>query len=670
MRVGRPYEKVLVANRGEIARRAFAGCRALGLATVAIHSDADADAPFVAEADEAVPLGGTSAAESYLDVDKVIAAAERTGADAVHPGYGFLAENAGFAERVLAAGLTWIGPPPGAIEAMGSKVRARALMEEAGVPIVPGHELGEGADVAAAAAEVGFPLLVKASAGGGGKGMRPVSGPDELESAVAGARREAEAAFGDATVFLERHLQRPRHIEIQVLADADRTVSLGERECSVQRRHQKVLEEAPSVAVSPELRERLGAAAVAAAEAVGYSGAGTVEFLLDEGGDFFFLEMNTRLQVEHPVTEMVLGLDLVAEQLRIAAGEPMSARAREPRIDGHAIEVRLYAEDAEAGFLPQTGTVERIEVPGAEPFAVPSAGSRAALRLDSGVEDGSVVGSAYDPMLAKVIAWAPDRETAAARLSKALLDAELDGLVTNRDFLVRLLRSEPYLSGATDTGLLDRESTLGLALVDPAAEPGYAAAAALAAMAERRAGATVLAFAPPGYRNNFSEPQRISFAGGDGEPIEVAYALRRGDPEIVVAGAELDAPRIHSAAPDLVDLEIGGVRRRYRVRRSAGIHHVNGPAGQASLSELPRYPGSEDALAEGAMVAPMPGKVIRLAVAEGATVEPGDVIIVLEAMKMEHELTAPGAGTVSSLVVSEGDQVEAGTPLAVIDGTD
>jgi acetyl/propionyl-CoA carboxylase alpha subunit len=668
--MARPFSKVLVANRGEIARRVFAGCRPLGLATVAIHSDADADAPFVAEADEAVPLGGTTAAESYLDVDKVLAAAERTGADAIHPGYGFLAENAGFAERVLAAGLTWIGPPPAAIEAMGSKVRARALMDDAGVPIVPGRELGEGADVAAAAEAVGYPLLVKASAGGGGKGMRPVAAAGELEAAVAGARREAEAAFGDPTVFLERHLQEPRHIEIQVLADAERTVSLGERECSVQRRHQKVLEEAPSVAVSPDLRERLGAAAVAAAEAVAYSGAGTVEFLLDESGgrsEFFFLEMNTRLQVEHPVTEMVLGIDLVAEQLRIAAGEPMSDRAREPRIDGHAVEVRLYAEDAAAGFLPQTGTVERIAVPGAEPFAVPAGHRREALRLDSGVEGGSDVGSAYDPMLAKVFAWAPDRETAAARLSKALLDAELDGLVTNRDFLVRLLRSEPFLSGATDTGLLDREAGLGDALVDPRTQPGYAAAAALAAMAERRAGATVLGFAPPGFRNNFSEPQHISFAAAGGEPVEVSYSLRRGGVEITVAGTELEGPRVHSAAPDLVDLEIGSVRRRYRVRRSDGVHHVNGPSGQVSLRELPRYPGSEEALAEGALVAPMPGKVIKLAVAEGATVEAGDVVVVLEAMKMEHELTAPGAGTVSSLAVAEGDQVDAGTPLAVID---
>jgi len=664
--VAPPLTRVLVANRGEIARRIFAACRSRGIATVAVHSDPDAAAPFVTAADEAVPLGGTTAAESYLDIDAVLDAAVRTGADAVHPGYGFLAENATFATRVEEAGLVWIGPPPEAIEAMGSKVRARKLMEAAGVPIVPGRELGDD-DLAAAAEEVGYPLLVKASAGGGGKGMRSVAGPAELAEAIAGARREAEAAFGDPTVFLERHLQRPRHIEIQVLADAAGTVSLGERECSVQRRHQKVLEEAPSVAVDEALREQLGAAAVAAAEAVGYAGAGTVEFLLDENGEFFFLEMNTRLQVEHPVTEMVLGIDLVAEQLRIAVGEPMSEAAREPSIDGHAIEVRLYAEDAAAGFLPQTGTVERIRIADAAPFAAPAGGARGPLRVDSGVEDGTVVGPEYDPMLAKLICWAPDRRTAAARLAAALAGAEIDGLVTNRDFLARLLRSGPFAAGETDTGLLDRELGLAEPLVGPTASPGYLAAAALAAMAERRDEARVLGFVPPGFRNNFSEPQRVAFATAAGEEVEVSYALRRGGAEIAVAGAPLEGVHVHGLTPDEVDLELAGVRRRYRVRRSGDAHHVNGPDGQLDLRELPRYPGAEGALAEGALVAPMPGRVIRLAVTEGAAVEAGSVVAVLEAMKMEHELLAPAAGTVAAVHVAEGDQVDAGAALAVID---
>jgi len=667
----RQLHKVLVANRGEIARRIFAGCRAQGLATVAIHSDPDAGAPFLAEADEAVPLAGSAAAETYLDVAAVLAAADRTGADAIHPGYGFLAENAAFARAVADAGLVWIGPPAEAIEAMGSKVGARAMMEAAGVPIVPGRPIGAGDDLAAAGEEVGYPLLVKASAGGGGKGMRPVAGPGELAAAIEGARREAEAAFGDPTVFLERYLQRPRHIEIQILADgAGDVVSLGERECSVQRRHQKVLEEAPSTVVADELRAALGRAAVDAARAVDYVGAGTVEFLLDRSSgrdEFFFLEMNTRLQVEHPVTEMVLGIDLVAEQLRIASGEPMSERAREPRISGHAIEVRLYAEDAAAGFLPQTGTVERIAVTGAEPFAVPSgAGDRVALRIDSGVEDGTVVGPDYDPMLAKVIAWAPDRDVAARCLAAALRGAELDGLVTNRDFLVRLLGSESFLVGATDTGLLEREPELVTPLATAGELPAYAAAAALAAMAERRVEASVLGFAPPGFRNNRSEPQRIAFVGADGEMVEVAYAVLRSGVEIAVDGEPLADPRVHSVTPDLVDLEVSGVRRRYRVRRSADIHHVNGPAGQVDLGELPRYPSAEESLGEGALVAPMPGKVIKLAVGEGADVEAGDVLVVLEAMKMEHELAAPAAGTVTELRVGEGDQVEAGAPLAVI----
>jgi len=665
--VARPFAKVLVANRGEIARRVFAACRARGLATVAVHSDPDAAAPFVREADEAVPLAGAAAADTYLDVDLLLDAAARTGADAVHPGYGFLAENAELAERVIAAGLVWIGPPPAAIAAMGSKVRARELMAAAGVPVVPGRALGDGDDLATAAEQVGYPLLVKASAGGGGKGMRPVAGAAELEGAVAAARREAEAAFGDPTVFLERHLDRPRHIEIQVLADADATVSLGERECSVQRRHQKVIEEAPSTAVDERLRGRLGAAAVAAAEAVGYVGAGTVEFLVDAAGEFFFLEMNTRLQVEHPVTELVLGVDLVAEQLRIAAGEPMSERAREPRIEGHAIEVRLYAEDAAAGFLPQTGTVERIAIAGAAPFAVPAGDGRAALRLDSGVEDGTVVGPEYDPMLAKAIAWAPERDVAAARLAAALAAAELDGLVTNRDFLVRLLRSDAFRTGATDTGLLDREPGLAEPLVDPAAAPGYLAAAALAGMAERRRDAAVLGFAPPGFRNNFSEPQRVSFATPDGAEVEVAYALRRGGAEITVGGAALEGVVVRNAGPAEVDLEVAGVRRRFRVRRAGDAHHVNGPAGQLDLDELPRFPGAEGALAEGALIAPMPGRVIRLAVTEGAAVEEGALVAVLEAMKMEHELTAPAAGTVAAVHVAEGDQVDAGAALAVIE---
>ncbi len=409
---------------------------------------------------------------------------------------------------------------------------------------------------------------------------------------------------------------------------------------------------------------------MAAAEAVGYVGAGTVEFMLEEGGEFFFLEMNTRLQVEHPVTEMVLGLDLVAEQLRIAAGQPLSSAAREPRIEGHAIEVRLYAEDPASGYLPQTGMLEGFEIPGAEPFAVPTgSGAPADLRLDSGFEAGSEVSPHYDPMLAKVIAWAPSRGEAAARLASALRRAHVHGTVTNRDLLVRVLTDAGFLAGETDTGFLERGGEELLApLVDPEGERLHAAAAALAAMAARRAETRVLGFVPAGFRNNPSEPQRIGFAGGDGD-LEVLYALRRDGLELSVGGEELAGAAIRSLSPDLVELESGGVSRRYEVARAGDVHHVNSALGQSSLRELPRFPTGEEALGEGALVAPMPGKVIKLAVSEGSEVEAGDVIVVLEAMKMEHELTAPTAGTVADLRVAEGDQVESGAPLAVVEPT-
>ncbi len=550
---------------------------------------------------------------------------------------------------------------------MGSKVRARKLMEAAGVPIVPGRELGDD-DLAAAAEEVGYPLLVKASAGGGGKGMRPVAGPAELDEAIAGARREAEAAFGDPTVFLERHLQRPRHIEIQVLADAAGTVSLGERECSIQRRHQKVLEEAPSVAVDEALRERLGAAAVAAAEAVGYVGAGTVEFLLDESGGVLLPGD------EHAAAGRAPGdgdgprhrpRRRAAPDRRRRADERGRPRAvdRRPRDRGPPL------RRGRRRGLPSADRDRRAD-PDRRRGAVRGACGAVrgpALRIDSGVEDGTVVGPEYDPMLAKLICWAPDRRTAAARLAAALAGAEIDGLVTNRDFLARLLRSGPFAAGETDTGLLDRELGLAEPLVGPAASPGYLAAAALAAMAERRDEARVLGFVPPGFRNNFSEPQRVAFATAGGDEVEVSYALRRGGAEIVVAGTPLEGVHVHGLTANEVDLEHAGVRRRYRVRRSGDAHHVNGPDGQLDLDELPRYPGGESALAEGALVAPMPGRVIRLAVTEGAAVEAGSVVAVLEAMKMEHELLAPAAGTVAAVHVAEGDQVDAGAALAVID---
>src|SRR2546421_5006388 len=439
-------KRLLVANRGEIARRIFATCRAVGVETVAVHSDADAASPHVAEADYAVHLPGNAPTATYLRGDLIIAAARRCGADAIHPGYGFLSENADFAQAVIDAGLTWVGPTPKAIALMGSKLEAKSLLAEAGLAMLPTYT--DPSDVTT------FPVMVKASAGGGGRGMRIVRDGDSLAEAVASARREAAAAFGDGTVFCERYVERARHIEVQILADSHgNVITLGERECSIQRRHQKIIEETPSPAVTPVMREELCSAAVATAQAVGYVGAGTVEFLLAPSGEFYFLEMNTRLQVEHPVTECVVGVDLVRLQLLVAEGGALPFSGPPP-LRGHAIEVRLYAEDPAYAWLPSTGTLHRFEIPGATnsfgPLLAPG------LRLDSGVADGSVIGVHYDPMLAKLIAWGPSRPEAARMLGSALARARIHGVVTNRDLLVRVLRHPSFLGGNTDTGFLDR----------------------------------------------------------------------------------------------------------------------------------------------------------------------------------------------------------------------
>jgi len=655
----RPISKLLVANRGEIARRIFRTCRKLGVGTVAVYSDPDAEAPFVREADEAVALGGAAPGESYLRAERIVEAARRTGADAVHPGYGFLAENAGFARACADAGLTFVGPPAAVIEAMGSKIDAKVRMEGAGVPSLPSVDVTglEGERLAAAAERVGWPLLAKASAGGGGKGMRIVRSPETLASAVAGARREAASAFGDDALMLERLLERPRHVEIQIFGDEHgRVVHLFERECSIQRRHQKIVEECPSPAVDFDLRDRMGQAAVGAGEALGYVGAGTVEFLLAPDGDFYFLEVNTRLQVEHPVTELVTGLDLVAVQLRVAEGEPLPPEALEPRFEGRAIEVRLYAEDPERDFLPTVGRLSRFRVPGE-------------VRVDSGVEDGSEISPYYDPMLAKVIAHAPTREAAARRLVGALERAELHGPRTNRDLLVRILRHPEFLVGETDTGFLDRNPAggLGAPLTEPDAERLHAAAAALAAQAERRAGALVLATVPSGFRNNPSQLQEVVFEGPRGA-LTVGYRFGRGGRlTLRVEDGELGAPILHAAEPDRVDLEVDGVRRCYRVARSGNTVHVDSPLGHSALRELERFPAAVVEDAPGSLTSPMHGAVLSVNAAPGDTVERGAVVIVLEAMKMEHEILAPATGTVAELHVGEGEQVEAGTVLAVID---
>ncbi|MFC8846443.1 MULTISPECIES: acetyl/propionyl/methylcrotonyl-CoA carboxylase subunit alpha [unclassified Micromonospora] len=644
-------QKLLVANRGEIARRVLATCRALGVATVAVHSDADADAPFVAEADLAVRLPGNTPAETYLRVDLILDAARRTGADAVHPGYGFLAENAEFAAAVTDAGLTWVGPPARAIAAMGDKVAAKALLADAGVPMLPTWtDPDEITD---------FPVLVKASAGGGGRGMRIVADPAGLAGAVASARREAAAAFGDGTVFVERYVERGRHVEVQVFGDAHGTVlALGERDCSIQRRHQKIVEEAPAV-LPDGVRQRLHAAAVAAARAVGYVGAGTVEFLLAPDGQFFFLEMNTRLQVEHPVTEAVTGLDLVRLQLLVAEGGPLPLAAAPPT-DGHAIEVRLCAEDPAHDYRPATGVLHRFAVPQVAGEFAPTRG----LRLDSGVVDGSTVGVHYDSMLAKLVAWAPTRAEATRLLAGALARAELHGVTTNRDLLVRVLRSDEFGAAEVDTGFLDRHPDVFAPLLPAGELPLAALAAALAAAAERRAAATVLAGLPSGWRNVPAFPQFTRYAGPGGDEIEVRYRLDR-------TGALADcsvspAVTLVQAVPDRVVLDVDGVRHAYSVHRVGSQVFVDGPSGAASLTELPRFPLPTAELAAGSLLAPLPGAVARVHVEVGQRVAAGDLLLTLEAMKLEHPVLAPADGVVAELPVPAGGQVDTGAVLAVV----
>ncbi|HJR92769.1 MAG TPA: biotin carboxylase N-terminal domain-containing protein [Acidimicrobiia bacterium] len=647
--------KLLVANRGEIARRVFRSAHELGIATVAVFSDADADAPHAGEADEAVRLPGTAAADTYLRADLLVDAALRTGADAVHPGYGFLAENAAFARACADAGLTFVGPPPEAIEAMGSKLAAKALMTEAGVPVLPGMALTEtkAKALAAGAAEVGYPLLVKASFGGGGRGMRVVRTEAELAEAVAGARREAEAAFGDGTVFFERYVEAPRHVEIQVLADGlGGVIQLFERECSIQRRHQKIVEESPSVALDEATRQKMGEAAIAAARAVDYVGAGTVEFLYQDG-DFRFLEMNTRLQVEHPVTEMITGLDLVRLQLLVAMGEPLPNEALNPSSRGHAIEARLYAEDPRTDFLPVTGTLHGFSFPDVD-----------GLRVDSGVEGGSEVGVHYDPMLAKVVAWAPTRPEAISFLSRSLERAWIHGLVTNRDLLVRVLRHPEFVSGDFHTGFLDRHdpAELGRPLVDAAGEQAAAVAAALASQAGRRRDAPVLSTVPSGWRNVPSQPQQVSFAGSHG-PLEVGYRFDRVG-ALQITGFE--SARVVEVTANRVGLELDGILGWYDVARVGDTVFVDGPQGPVRLAEVARFPAAEVAEAAGSLRAPMPGKVVRVAVAEGDEVTEGQELLVMEAMKMEHTLRAPHRGSVTALHAKEGDQVGADDVLVVV----
>ena len=618
--------KLLVANRAEIASRVFRTCRRLGIETVAIHSDADAGLPYVAEADTAVRLPGNTPGETYLRADLVIEAARKAGADAIHPGYGFLSENADFAQAVVDAGLTWVGPAPSSITSMGSKIGAKELMKSAGVPILEAPESPTEADL---------PLLVKASAGGGGRGMRIVRALADLETEIRRAREEAASAFGDGTVFVEPYVERGRHVEVQVVGDgAGDVLVLGERDCSIQRRHQKVVEEAPAPALPQATREALHEAARAAAAAIDYRGAGTVEFLYDEDADrFFFLEMNTRLQVEHPVTELVHGVDLVEMQLAVAEGRPaVEEVALQPSRDpggpqGHAIEVRLYAEDPAADYQPQSGVLTTFEVPD-EP----------GVRVDGGFVSGSEVSTFYDAMLAKVMVHAPTREQACRQLAGVLRRTRIHGLVTNRDQLVGILT--------------DSDAPL---------------AAALAIAETQRAARTVQQRIPVAFRNVPSQPQRTEFEAPPGSTDDVLVAEWWGGRD----GYSAEGVVVLAAAPDAVTIERDGVATTYacRVTGLPGREtvDVDAPSGYRRLVRVPRFLDPSEQVASGSLLAPMPGSVVKVLVEQGQQVAAGDPVLVLEAMKMQHTVSAPTDGVVSRLEVAPGTQVAAGEVMAVVE---
>jgi len=653
---------VLVANRGEIARRVFATCRRAGLGTVAVYSDPDEHSPHVHEADVAVRLPGASPSDTYLRGDRIVAAALATGADAVHPGYGFLSENTEFAAQVIEAGLCWIGPTPETIARMGSKIEAKEIMAAAGVPVL--LELEPDAVTAA-----DLPVLVKASSGGGGRGMRVVRTLDELPAQLAAASREAGAAFGDPTVFCERYLEHGRHIEVQILADRHGTVwTLGERECSVQRRHQKVVEESPSplVEATEGMRAALFDAARRAATAIGYEGAGTVEFLAPGPagtGEFYFLEMNTRLQVEHPVTECTTGVDLVELQIDVASGGALEPEP--PLPSGHSIEVRLYAEDPAHDWQPQSGVLHRFAVPAATgefaPLRAPG------IRVDAGVVDGTEIGVHYDPMLAKVISWAPSRPVAARMLARAVADARLHGPRTNRDLLVRVLRHPAFLAGDTDTAFFDTHDleVLAAPLADFRSERIGALVAALADAAANRESTSVAGTLPSGWRNLPSSFQVKTYAGAQ-EEHEIRYRFGRDG---LVTDA-VEHVRLLDYHPHRVVLDIDGLRREFAVARYGDVVHVDSSLGPVCLRAVSRFTDPAAVLPTGSLLAPMPGSVIRLGAAVGDTVTAGQPVLWLEAMKMEHTVTAPVTGTLTVLDVVVGTQVTVGSVLAVVTSDD
>ncbi len=662
------FDTILIANRGEIACRVAATARRLGVRTVAVYSDADAHAKHVALCDEAHAIGPAPAKDSYLRIERIIAAAKASGAQAVHPGYGFLSENEAFAAACADAGLVFIGPPSSAIRAMGSKSAAKALMEKAGVPLVPGYH-GDEQDAAflqQQADRIGYPVLLKASAGGGGKGMRIVEKSEDFVAALASCKREAAASFGDDKVLVEKYLTRPRHIEIQVFADMHgNCVYLFERDCSVQRRHQKVLEEAPAPGMTEERRRAMGEAAVAAAKAVGYVGAGTVEFIANQDGSFYFMEMNTRLQVEHPVTEMITGTDLVEWQLRVASGERLPLLQHELRIHGHAIEARIYAENPEKGFLPSTGLLQHLRLPAAVEFM------NGDVRIDAGVREGDAISPYYDPMIAKLIVRGADRAQALARLSQALAACEVVGPATNVAFLGRLVRGDAFAKADLDTGLIERHHAT---LFPPSpAVPMQALALAVAQLAGAVApqgAATADSWADPwaandGWRANARHggyARTLVFSDGEAEvAVTLAYQrngwlLQRGDEQALLHG--------FAAKGQQLSLMLDEQRVCGHVVRTGDAFHVfvDGRHWQLDWNDRIAHAGEHESEG-GRLTAPMPGKIVALLVQPGAMVEKGAPLLIMEAMKMEHTISAPGHGKVAELLYAVGDQVAEGAQL-------
>ncbi len=655
------FKTILVANRGEIAQRVMRTCRAMGISTVAVYSDADARSPHVRFADEAVHIGPAPSKDSYLNVEKIIEAAIRTGAEAIHPGYGFLSENADFAEACEIAGITFIGPTPDAIRKMGLKSTARRMMAEAGVPIVPGYD-GEDQSLEGLsknAEAIGLPVLIKASAGGGGKGMRVIRDSRDIEAAIEAARREAEKAFGDGTLLLEKYIDRARHVEVQIIADNHgNLIHLFERECSIQRRHQKIIEESPSPAVSPELRRRICEAAVAAGRAIGYTNAGTVEFILAPSGEFYFIEVNTRLQVEHPVTEMITGLDLVKLQIETAQGKRLSPAQQDIKQHGHAIEARLYAEDPNNGFLPATGTLHEWDAPL----------SADGLRIDAGVERGTQVGIHYDPMLAKVIAHGSDRETARRKLAYGLRNLFAPGVQTNREFLIRTIEHPEFASGSYHTGFVDGHLDELITQENQTEALISMGVVAVYLSKRRQSEASILPNLQANYRNNpFRDPSVKLQVEDDVFDISwrpvgnEAFAISCGDWQ---AGVQLVS--FGRGEPGSIRVSIDGRQRVFRISEAGDQFFVQSSSSSQVVTRLPRYPQLHSASEHESAYAPMPGQVLKILVEVGQQVSAGDALVILEAMKMEQSLRAATDGVIEAVLVKQGDVVAPGDRLVEI----